>query len=98
MIPKKNVYIPPSAQGYSIYSISGCKYCTKAKELLKEQKKTCTNINCDKYMTSLRERDAFYAYIRPYTVKQYLYFPMIFKNGKFIGGYKEIMEHFGKTV
>lgn len=98
MIRKRNVYVPPSPVGYTVYSISGCKYCTKCKELLKEKKKVCKIINCDKYLGSLLERDAFYAFIKKYTIKQYIHFPMIFNEGKFIGGYKELMEHFGMVV
>ena len=49
-------------------------------------------VNCDKYLLTLRERDNFYKYIHKYTIKPYIYFPMIFKDGVFIGGYKEYIE------
>lgn len=91
-VPKKKAYVPPSTEGYTIYSISGCKYCTKAKNILKEQKTTCKVVNCDNYVASLLEREAFYTFIKKYTVKSYIHFPMIFNKGKFIGGYKELFD------
>lgn len=87
----KTKYTAPCIEGYTIYSISGCKYCTHSKELLKN--KSCKIINCDKYVATLRERDEFYAFIQKYTVKPYKYFPMVFNKGTFIGGYKELLEN-----
>jgi hypothetical protein len=49
-------------------------------------------INCDKFVGSCRERDNFYNFMRQYTVIPYIHFPMIFKDGKFIGGLKELLE------
>lgn len=54
-------------------------------------------INCDKYVETLRERDNFYNFIQKYTKIPYKYFPMIFKNGEFIGGYKEFLDFNLKT-
>lgn len=79
-------HIPPSKKDYTIYSISNCKYCKLIDSYIKSKKKI---IDCDKYITSLRDRDAFYKYIHKYTIIPYIHFPMIFKDGKFIGGYKE---------
>ena len=92
----RKTYTPPCNSGYTIYGINGCKYCNSAKELIKEKGKICKVINCDDYISSLRERDAFYTYISKYTKdKAYIYFPMIFNDKKFIGGYKELMVHLG---
>lgn len=91
-IPKKKPYIPPCTQNYTIYSISGCKYCSGAKQLLLDKKKACKMVNCDKYVATALERDAFYKFIQQHTVKPYIHFPMIFKKGKFIGGYKELID------
>jgi len=62
-----------------------------AKEHIKKSGSKCININCDKYMNTCREGDNFNNFIKQYTIIQYLYFPKIFKNGKFIGGLKEIL-------
>jgi glutaredoxin len=78
----------PTNTDYTIYSISNCKYCVMAKEHLG----IATVINCDKFVGSCRERDNFYNFMKQYTVIPYIHFPMIFKNGKFIGGLKELLE------
>lgn len=82
-------YVKPSKKDYTIYTISNCKYCNMLCSDIKTKKYI---INCDKYLLTLRERDNFYKYIHKYTIKPYIYFPMIFKNGVFIGGYKEYIE------
>lgn len=85
-------YKKPAATNYTIYSISNCKYCNMAKEhinILKLSKST--NISCDKFVITCRKRDNFYKFMKQYTVIPYYHFPMIFKNGKFIGGLKELL-------
>lgn len=81
----------PSKKGFTIYSINGCKYCDEAKKILKT-KKNLKIINCNKYMGKLREQDEFYSHILKYTKYKYLYFPMIFYDGIFVGGYKELLK------
>jgi glutaredoxin len=83
-------YKPPAKTGYTVYSISGCKFCKLAKEHIAKAKKKCKVINCDTYIETLRKRHEFYAYINQYTGIPYTYFPMVFHNGKFVGGYKEL--------
>ena len=93
-------YKKPTNTDYTIYSISNCKYCVMAKEHLgrasaaKSPSSTASIaiINCDKFIGSCRERDNFYNFMRQYTVIPYNHFPMIFKDGKFIGGLKELLE------
>lgn len=82
----------PASRDYTIYSISNCKYCVMAKEHLG----SVAVINCDKFVGSCRERDNFYNFMRQYTVIPYIHFPMIFKDGKFIGGLKELLERQAK--
>ena len=82
-------YKAPYENGYTIYTISNCKYCNLLCNDIKSKKYI---INCDKYLLSLRERDNFYKYIHKYTIKPYIYFPMVFKEGVFIGGYKEYLD------
>ena len=55
-------------------------------------------INCDKFVGSCRERDNFYNFMRQYTIFPYIHFPMIFKDGKFIGGLKELLEKQAKPA
>jgi glutaredoxin len=82
-------YKIPYENGYTIYSISNCKYCTIIHDKIKSINPA---INCDKYLKTARDRDYFYKFIEEYTKKPYKYFPMIFYNGVFIGGYKEWLE------
>ena len=86
-------YPIPSQTPYTMYSITGCKYCDKSKELIKGKNKECKTNNCDKYVATLRDSDDFYAFMNKYTTRNYKYFPMIFNNGKFIGGYQELLAH-----
>ena len=88
----EKVYKKPTNANYTIYSISDCKYCVMAKSHIKKNSAKCTNVNCDKFLESCRERDNFYKFMKQYTVIPYIHFPMIFKNGKFIGGLKELLE------
>jgi len=39
----------------------------------------------------LRDRDAFYKKIQKHAKIKYIHFPMIFKDAKFVGGYKELI-------
>lgn len=87
---KEIKFSEPSKQSVTIYKISGCKYCENSIKILKDSKIDCTIINCDKYVSSLQSRDIFYKFIQQFTIDEYRYFPMIFFNGKFIGGYMEL--------
>jgi glutaredoxin len=90
----------PASRDYTIYSISNCKYCVMAKEHLGSISGVGASsvINCDKFVGSCRERDNFYNFMRQYTVIPYIHFPMIFKDGKFIGGLKELLERQAKPA
>lgn len=85
-------YKKPSNTYYTIYTMSKCKYCVMAKEHIKDKSTSkCVNINCDKFLKTCRERDNFFQFMKQHTIIPYFYFPMIFKNGKFIGGLKELL-------
>ena len=91
---KKPAITNSSITNYTIYSISNCKYCNMAKEHINKIKSSkSTNISCDKFVMTCRERDNFYKFMKQYTVIPYFHFPMIFKNGKFIGGFKELLDN-----
>lgn len=94
-----DTYKKPSIADYTIYSISKCKYCVMAKDHInKLGAPKCTTINCDKFIMTCRERDKFYNFIKQHTVIPYFHFPMIFKNGKFIGGLKELLVYNQKPL
>ena len=64
-----------------IVTKTGCGYCKKAKALLREKKVTFKTYNAtsDKVFEKTDKM-----------TKGYHYFPMIFKKGKFVGGYTEL--------
>lgn len=80
-------FTEPSSKGYTIYSKSGCTYCTKVKELLKLLELPYEMVNCDEYL--LEDRDGFLAFIKERAGKEYKTFPMVFADGKFLGGFSE---------
>lgn len=86
------VFELPSDWGYTIYTKSQCGFCVKSKELLKSE--SYTMIDCDEYL--LEDKDAFLAFIENLVGKTYRTFPMIFKDGKFLGGYNETKTHYEK--
>ena len=67
-----------------IFTMEGCGYCTKAKELLTQHNQTFNSNEITKY-----NEKSIYAMIDPMTNK-YRYFPIIFHKGKFLGGYQEL--------
>ena len=69
---------------YKIYSIKGCGYCVKAKELFKSKKIKYIEIK----VTDENIED-IYKKIDTKTNK-YRSFPIIFKNNKFIGGFADL--------
>lgn len=73
-----------SKNSYKIYSIKGCGYCVKAKELFKSKKIKYIEIK----VTDENIED-IYKKIDTKTNK-YRSFPIIFKNNKFIGGFADL--------
>ena len=84
-------YILPNSQGYTIYSKSGCPFCTKVKRLLEKEAPSPLLVDCDDYL--VENKDAFLVFIKEMAGKEYKTFPMIFHNGDFIGGFTETKEY-----
>jgi glutaredoxin len=84
---------PPSPHGYTIYSKSGCPYCDRAKHLLAYEDTQI--IDCD---SLLSDRDFFLETMRNYCGRDYQMFPMIFHNGRFIGGYDDTKAYFDSQL
>ena len=76
---------------YTVYSKSGCPNCTKAKDLLKENKLTYNVINCDEYL--LEYKQEFLKFIAEIGLQAVATFPIIFFDKKLVGGYKELQQH-----
>jgi glutaredoxin len=81
------MYIKPSEKGFTIYTKSQCPSCVQIKELLVDAQ----YINCDEY---LEDVDNFLTFIWSLTDKVPTTFPMVFKDNKYIGGFKEVHTQF----
>lgn len=77
----------PTNNSYTIYAKSGCGYCTKAKELLQNERPQPLVVNCDDYLSDNKRE--FLNQMQALIGREYKTFPMIFKNGIFVGGYTE---------
>jgi len=84
----------PSEIGYTIYTKSQCSYCVKAKNLLKNE--PYTMIDCDEYVIEAKEE--FLLFIENLIGKPYRTFPMVFKDGQFIGGFSETKTQYEKDL
>lgn len=77
--------IPPSATGFTVYTKTGCKFCSLVKELLEEESPLL--IDATPYLEEDKE-----AFLATMNTGDHKTFPMVFKDGKFIGGFKETFE------
>jgi len=88
--------IEPKTNQFTVYSKSGCSYCTKVKSLLNEMGQTFTVVDCDDYILDWKKE--FLLYIKLLADKEWKSFPMVFDGKKFIGGYYETVEYLEKTL
>lgn len=89
--PKKNTW--------SIYTKSNCKYCTMVKELLlnKNNNDSIVIIDSDKWIENNDIKNIFLLKIKNIIGYEYKYFPMVFYDEKFIGGFTETLEYLCKN-
>jgi len=87
-------YIMQNSQGYTIYSKSGCPFCTKVKRLLEKESPAPLLVDCDDYL--VENKEDFLLFIQQMAGKEYKTFPMIFHNGNFLGGFTETKEYYEK--
>jgi len=80
-------YIVPYEKYFTIYTKSGCKFCTEVKKLLKLNKLEYKIIDCDEYL--LDNKEHFLYFIQTISGQKVKTFPIVFYNGKFVGGYVE---------
>lgn len=88
--------IEPNKSGFTIYSKSGCPNCISVKKLIKENKFFITEINCDEYI--LEDKEEFLKFIEKVAETSYKTFPMVFYDGKFIGGLTHTTEFINKLL
>ena len=89
-------FIEPIKTGFTIYSKSGCPNCLTTKNLLKENNLFFTQVNCDEYL--LENKEEFLIFIENIAETSYKTFPMVFYDGKFIGGAKITKEFIEKIL
>ena len=77
-----------SERGWVLFTKENCNYCRKTKALLPEAEQ----VPCDAYLAS--SRDEFLKQMDQLTGREYRTFPMVFHNGKFVGGYTETAKRF----
>ena len=77
----------PSEIGFTVYTKSGCQNCVKVKNLLRSKNLKYIMIDCDEYI--FEDKEKFLLFIRDTAERECRQFPIIFYDGKFIGGYNE---------
>ena len=79
----------PSDKSFTIYSKTNCKYCVLVKGVLDENKIPFIEINCDDYLD--QDKLYFLNFVKEKSNREneYKTFPMVFCDGKFIGGFLE---------
>jgi len=82
--------IRPDIKGFTIYSKSGCPNCTSVKKLIKEKHFFISEINCDEYI--LEDKEQFLKEIENIAEKSWKTFPMVFYEGKFVGGLTDTID------
>jgi glutaredoxin len=79
---------------FTIYSKSGCENCKKVKNLLNDKDLKYIIIDCDEYI--IEDKQNFLLFIQNIAKKDCTTFPMVFNNGKYIGGYNETKKYCDK--
>jgi glutaredoxin len=76
---------------YTIYTKKGCFYCDKVKELLREQEREPFYIDSTEYISDESSKMRFLNFIQDVgqLEEPYKTFPMVFYEGKFIGGFSQ---------
>ena len=82
----KGVPIPQKDDDWTIYTLSWCGYCKAAKSLLREKKQKFVEHD----VSQLSNVNSCLSNL----TKEYQLYPMIFKKGKFIGGFSDLKNHF----
>jgi glutaredoxin len=82
--------IQPTLGNFTVYTKTGCLYCDKVKDLLIDEMHLPTYVSCDDYIAI--DREQFLEDIDMLCGRVYRRFPMVFYDGKFIGGFVETKE------
>jgi len=89
-------YESPIKSGFTVYSKSGCPNCIKVKNLLKDNHLVFKVVDCDDYI--INDKDNFLFFIKELSNTSCRVFPMVFNDGKFIGGHIETKIYVDKIM
>ncbi len=84
----------PEQEGFTIYSRTACIKCEKVKGILKAHQIEAKYIYCDLYVEDSFCRVEFLEFMKRLCGFQNRMFPMIFKDGEYIGSYWELYDLF----
>lgn len=91
-----NFYYPLEDK-WTIFTKSDCKFCTMVKDLLIENNfvigKDILIINCDEWIGENDIKIDFLSHMTKIIGYEYKYFPMVFHNGIFIGGFNDTIKY-----
>jgi glutaredoxin len=96
MITTTTPFEPPLDSGFTVYSKTECSFCTKVKKLLLDKRIFFLDVQCDTYLQE--DKEEFLSFIRKISNKDHRIFPMVFKDGKFIGGFLDTEQYFDKIL
>jgi glutaredoxin 3 len=78
----------PSA-GVIIITKEHCSFCEKLQVFLDGEQIVYKKIKCDEFIKTAASRDTFLQFISAKTGKDWKTFPIVFVDGKFIGGFND---------
>ena len=84
----------PAINGFTIYSKSGCKNCSEIKNYLTSKNYIFTEVNCDENL--IEDKEGFLTIMEYLCGEPVKIFPILFFDGKFIGGYNKAMSYIAK--
>lgn len=88
------------SKGWYLVKMKGCPYCTNAEDDLKKHKQHYKSVTLDKRneksLYTCVDKQYKQGSINGIKDKKYRFFPMIYKDGKFIGGYGELKQMIDK--
>jgi glutaredoxin len=103
--PSETVAIPvrwpePSRVGYTVYTKSGCPFCDKASTALQGVSfaKDVEWVNADPYLADPVSKEAFLRSIETFAGEKWRTFPMVFHEGRFVGGYTDLQTYLAKEA
>ena len=83
-------YPKPFDTNFTVYTVTKCGYCNRFKhELRKHGREPPEVILCDEFVSTPEQKRNFFAHVNTMTTKPHYTFPIIFHNGKYIGGFTD---------